>query len=324
MLSAEKRDRLRQAVVTAMPIILGIVGVVLLGWGYSLAGGDASALNRQKLLYTIGSAVLSGGIFASVLKSFQFLGIFQEAMENIVFSNQRWLGSLSDARLRTLWSDATQAIVTKGFPRLSASLGKEVLDEVIPKLGDYYYTKMFRRLELVGFDTTTGVLEMAEEYELAIHAYTAETEIPYKFGLRGNWASQMPKRPAEIRHLTINGKDQISSVAYSGKQGEHNNFRVSHDIKLKGEASYSVRRHMTRLSHLPTDPIVLMVTTRFAESMVLMVVNRLPEIRVRIETIGLADSGYAIRPEGPTIQRCDVHQLMFPGDGVLLVLERIA
>ncbi len=243
-------------------------------------------------------------------------------MEKIVLTDKAWLESLSEKKLRVIWRNVIAATVAKGFPSLSERLGDEVFDVFIPQLGEYYYSKMHRRIELVSYDPDKDVLHILEEYELMINAHSKEVKIPYRFGLTGTWPSLFTETPHQITRLTINNVDHLPDVKTTGKLGDPK-FSVSHDIALEGKDQYAVRREMTRKTKLSSDPILHMVGTRFVESMQIHVVNRVPGvIRVNPISIGIPSKGLEIHSQGPNIS-CNVNQLMFPGDGLLLVFERV-
>lgn len=317
-----KLKELGKFFVVTLPIWLTILSVLLIYFGFQQDVADAKQANIQKVCYTLASAMLSAGVFAAVLKSMQFMDIFEEAMEKIVLTDKSWLESLSEKKLRVMWRNVLAATVAKGFPRLSERLGDEVFDVFIPQIGEYYYSKMYRRIEIVSFDSETDILHISEEYELIINAHSKDINIPYSFKLTGAWPSLFEEIPHQITHLTINNVDHLADIKTSGIKGD-SKFLVTYDISLKGSEEYAVRRNMNRKTKLSGDPILHMVGTRFIESMQINIVNKIPDVlRINPISIGIADKGLEVHTQGPhTI--CNVKQLMFPGDGLLLVFERV-
>lgn len=316
-------DGLWRIFIVALPVWLFLLSCALLYWGFHQNASIPIEADRQKLLYTIASAALSGGVFAAILKAMQFMNIFQEALEKIIFFDKTWLKNLSDKKLRSIWHDSVAITVAKGFPQLSERLGNDVFEHLIPKLGEYYYSKMFRRIELVSFDPNSGILVINEQYELIINAHSKNTIVPYDFNLNGAWPNELEHRPYEITSFFINNEDYREQAVYVGGRGE-DDITVSYKIQLSNKEQYSVRRNMRRATKVASDPILHMIATRFTESMVVSVDNRVSDyIRVRSVPIGITKSGIDISQQEPHLVRCEVTQLMFPGDGLLLVFERV-
>lgn len=324
-----KWNHLRERFLIALPFIgvtvLVAVCASLYYLGYIQELGTPDGVRRQSLLYTLGSAILSGGVFAAVLKCVQFLGVFERALENIVLGNKAWLKSLSENRLKALWTDTTAAIVVKGFPELSASLTKDVLDQMVPKLEKYYYSSISRRIELRSYDEATDTLQTFEEYRLVINAH-ADEEIDYSFSFFCFLSEDKSEgQTASITHLNIDGVDHLDKVEIkpsSSQQGLYSH-EVGYKIKLTGRSQYSVVRHMKRQTIVSKDPVVHMVTMRFASSMQVYVDNRCAEaLGIRVLPVGLAKHAYKQSTESDTMTLIDVNQLMFPGDGLVIVYER--
>lgn len=290
--------------------------------GYTRNLDDVAGVRWQTIWYSIGSSVLSGSVFGVLLKSIQFLGVFERALANIVLANKSWLASLSEQRLKNLWEDTTAAIVVKGFPDLSANLTKDVLDQMVPKLGQFYYSRIKRRVELRSYDPEKDELEVCEEYHLVMHAHEDE-EITYSFS--SSYAAAATNTDEKIiSFFQIDGEDYLEEVKYQPTTSEKlYDYEVSYCIKLKGKEQYSVKRHMRRTTQVSKDPVWHMVTQRFVTSMEVTVDNRCSEhFRIRALPLGIAEGGCTISQDSDTITVIEVNRLMFPGDGLLIVYER--
>src|SRR5262245_41425041 len=82
-----------------LPIWLLVVGGFFLFLGYHLR--DDNSL--RPVFYTLSSAILSGGVFAAVIKTIQFMGVFREEIQKILFADSEWLKSLPVEQLRSIW-----------------------------------------------------------------------------------------------------------------------------------------------------------------------------------------------------------------------------
>lgn len=70
-----------------LPAVFFVLGIFLLIIGKFFLNGDVASLAGQ-----IGASILVGGVFTSIIKSYQFSVIFQAVMERIFFSSSLMLG----------------------------------------------------------------------------------------------------------------------------------------------------------------------------------------------------------------------------------------
>lgn len=81
-------------------------------------------------------AILSSGIFAAVLKSIQFTGLFKEEIEKVMLGTD-FVKNRMD--LPQLWKTISQTIYKRKFPNISEDLENIILDTYFPTNDDYYY-----------------------------------------------------------------------------------------------------------------------------------------------------------------------------------------
>jgi vacuolar-type H+-ATPase subunit I/STV1 len=67
-----------------LPWIFIIIGIASLLLGFIDFGPGRFLSTLPNILKTIGSTILGSGIFASVLKSFQFTGVFKKAVAQVI------------------------------------------------------------------------------------------------------------------------------------------------------------------------------------------------------------------------------------------------
>ncbi|WP_156169707.1 hypothetical protein [Sphingobacterium sp. IITKGP-BTPF85] len=84
----------------------------------------------NEILQKIGFISLTSGIFAGVLKSIQFTGLFQEELQKIV-SGSEFLKNRKD--LQDLWKEISKIIYSKKFPEISEELEDTILNSYFQK-----------------------------------------------------------------------------------------------------------------------------------------------------------------------------------------------
>jgi hypothetical protein len=88
-------------------------------------------------LVSLGNPILIGGVFGSLLKSYQYLGIFRDAVKEVIFEKP-WF---DDRHLIDLWKKISNAIWKDKFPELASFLHNTILDKYSPTNKDFYYSE---------------------------------------------------------------------------------------------------------------------------------------------------------------------------------------
>src|SRR5690606_32898128 len=76
-------------------------------------------VEANQLLEKVSFTILSSGVFAAVLKSIQFTGIFKNVIEEIILGTD-FIENRSESNQQELWKATSKAIYKKKFPELSS------------------------------------------------------------------------------------------------------------------------------------------------------------------------------------------------------------
>lgn len=308
--------------VVLTPVWLTLIAVVLYWYGHESYVTQETNAERQKLVYSIAGAVLGGGVFAAILKSFQYANVFKEELRRVIYGDTAWLATLPTWVLRDLLNNVLLASIKKGVPSLAKKLGDGIINNIAPKAEGYAYGNMSRRIDIRSYDPQTNLMELTEEYGLTILP-ASEDQIKYAFSFSGEWPSNMESQPYVVDSLEINTQNYLNAVRTSGQRGS-SDFVLSHDIALEGQDEYRVSRHMTRRADIASDPVMQMVATRFTDSMKLTVCNRAAQhIKVEMLAGGIDESRIRRIAIADGHEGWEVDGLIFPGQGLILVFTRV-
>ena len=134
-------DKLRIKIYKNLFWILLLIGVFII---YMSTWGFFNTYFKY-ILEKIGLAVLSSGVFAAVLKSLQFTGIFKKEIEKIVLGT-KFIENRND--LPKLWRKVSRSVYNKKFPKISKELENIVLKNYFPTDHAYYYTDFRYTLDI--------------------------------------------------------------------------------------------------------------------------------------------------------------------------------
>lgn len=93
----------------------------------------------NNLIQKIGFIALTSGIFAGVLKSIQFTGLFQEELTKVISGNE-FLKNRKD--LPDLWKKISKSIYAEKFPEISGLLEDRILTTYFPMDSNHYIQDM--------------------------------------------------------------------------------------------------------------------------------------------------------------------------------------
>lgn len=146
-------------------IALGIFILYMSSW-------DSFNIYFQDILEKSGLAVLSSGVFASVLKSLQFTGIFKKEIEKIVLGT-KFIENRND--LPKLWRKVSRSLYNKKFPMISEELENIILNNYFPTDHPYYYNDFRYTLDIEEL-TSDNVIKFTQNFSFEVVLAKGENE----------------------------------------------------------------------------------------------------------------------------------------------------
>ncbi len=142
------------------------------------------------LLEKIGIALFSSGVFAAVLKSLQFTGIFREEIEKVILSTD-FVKNRRD--LPQLWSSISKAIYNEKFPIISEEIEARILKTYLPTEYDYYYKD---------YIITIKVEQVTDNFEI-IYTQTRKYDVVFDPNV---------EKSKLLAYVAINERDQTATA----------------------------------------------------------------------------------------------------------------
>ena len=105
----------------------------------------------KELFEKAGIAILSSGVFASVLKTLQFKKIFSDEIQDIMLKG-KFIRNRKD--LPKLWFKISNELYNKKFPDISSELNSMIKNKYFPIDSDYYYSN---------FEVTINIEELTDD-----------------------------------------------------------------------------------------------------------------------------------------------------------------
>ena len=333
------------------PWLFFVFGVLLIGIAYFLVDDTVSG-SWHRFLISVGSLLLSAGVFAVLLKSVQFLQVFREELfvvfadskfETVirkcmsglrselssVFAEPQFQAALqkavhvdeadNDALLRLNRESASQFLRNKASDDFAAPVADALSRLLQDASADAHYRHFNRTIRINDFDKTTKELQLEDEVFIELVPRERSARIPYASTVNG-MAGQAKGR------LTVNGQNRTADIVM-----DSNSARYS--LQLQGERAYRIERKYEKRFRLPDDPYVHLRLTRYTFSLQLRIENYVADkVGVIVKPNGFDPdrevSGWLVTEE-PLGNQDDKSQLLiraykssltFPNQGYIIVL----
>lgn len=185
-----------------------------------------------------GLAILSSGIFAAILKSLQFTGIFKEEIIKVM-SGTSFIENRND--LPEIWKDVSKSLYKRKFPKISDLLEDTILNTYLPTKAKFYYED---------YNVSINITEINENFEIS---YTQTCE--YNVILD----EQSDSAVLEIESQISDDDDPKSSIINELVYFKENNI----DVDLKEDESTKNDPKKTLYRHTLTNGKVFTIKSKY-------------------------------------------------------------
>lgn len=307
------------------PWLFFLLGLVLIAVAY-FAIDVKTHESWHAFIISAGSLLLSAGVFAILLKSFQYIQVFREELFKI-FEDEKFEFLLrkimhgehadDDARLRAFEHATNQYLSNKPEP-----LRKQLADALIGSLKwadcDGYYRAFVRTIRIKGYDSENQQINLEDEVFVEL--------IPKDTTAKIRYAASVAKTAGDINgQLVVNGVDLSKEMKVEGGN-------IQYELMLEGSESYRIDRKYNKTYRLSMDPYMHLRLARHALTLRLKIEN---DVADKIEVI-VKPCGFDPSPKagGWRIEETNISDtqglkvsilatktsLTFPEDGYIIIL----
>ncbi len=296
-----------------------------------------------KLFELLATATITGGVFETIVKSFQYSGLFKEELQGIFSSSQYKCDQtelLAEAAseivsktiynsafleqrkdIEEVWRQVTEVLYKSRFKDISQRIANKVLQEYFPVGDNFYYDEFEENVEITFCDSEKIFIQSREKVSLTIKPIDETQKV--KWGYR----TDVLKRPddtrskVELLKLEINQKDRMTDCQppHASKNGK--SLSLEFAFELEGAKEYKVVMEMKRIYDPAVDTVRDFVAARFVNSPELHV--KFPEeLSLTFQPVGTRKDAYK---DLSTFQNViwNVYQdLIFPNQGYRIMFSR--
>ena len=309
----------KDPILASLWIIAAVFGFlcIVLAWG--IFPPDQSPLFHN-VLSTVGSATLAGGVFAALLKSWQFSGVYAKAISEVIYS-ERFIGSRSD--LQSIWERLTAHLYQQRFPKISSEINNIIRDDCFPGERDYYFEDR-QSTYFVGWHNE-------EKSEIYVEENRLATIVPHDVAegcvLHSRHRSTV-RGSLTIQSYIIDGLEvNIDNYPHlSEKKNEFDEetgyYVTNSEVPLKGKEKFEVIRKERKIVSLTEKPYLQVIQRTYVVTQSITVIIKTHELAVVF--LGSAGNEWFNRQdvtdENGFIQK--QKRLLLPGQGFTLFFRR--
>lgn len=212
------------------------------------------------ILEKLAFGIFSSGVFAVVLKSIQFTGLFKEEIEKIILGTD-FIKNRND--LPELWKAISQTIYKSKFPKISDELENRILNTYFPTGNDYYYED---------YVVTINIEELTEDfvitytqtckYNVILDKDVNDTHITLKTSV-----NQIESADAPIDELVFFKINGVNSTLKEDEDTLDDDDAKKYTIPLNGPGPFKIHSKFKRTYSLKGENYKLFRMTTFTKNM---------------------------------------------------------
>ncbi|WP_242920791.1 hypothetical protein [Pontibacter liquoris] len=227
----------------------------------------------------VGVAIFSSGVFAAVLKSIQFTGIFREELEKIILGTD-FIKKRND--LPDLWKKVSNAVYRSKFPEISSELDDIVLKTYLPTEKQYYYKDFVVTLHIEEL-TKTHIIKFTQTTKFCVIPATGEKTVKIVNGVGMDKVDNSQK--IEVEYFKVDGVP-VEPIVKTDDTGSEVEYRFT--VELTGKEKYFVEKKERREYSIKEDNYKLFRVNTFTKGMEVSIKHP-DNLRVSFFNIGLVN-----------------------------------
>lgn len=309
------------AIQRALPTITFLAGLCLFAASYVVYPALHYPV-RHDLLKSLGQTILVSGLIGMLLTTLKYIGIFQDAVHDVVFGDA-YLKTRTD--LPAIWTRVTAAISQGKFPQLSKQLEADVLSTYIPTQKDFFCSGYKHECVIRPMDGRDDVVLIHEKIEFVLHPADAHKAVSYPY--ESYTDSRTPPDIAKLNLIGLYVDDQKQDITlkqetYQDEFGRPG-LKQSYALTLSGKAEYRIRRLAVRKLRIAEDPVIEYASNQFILRCEAKFKSEIPHLVPIFQPVGVGDfDDRAMGAEDNWHVSREFNGLLFPRQGYMLFVQR--
>lgn len=272
-------------------------------------------LKAESLFKDVAISLLTSGVFAAILKSLQFTGLFREEIEKVMLDTE-FITNRKD--LRKVWRIVSKSIYKHNFPEISQKFEDKILEYLDPDHEFYYkdYVVTIKIEEIT--DNFDIIYTQTAKYTVVINDDNIKDGV--RLMLRSVFTSEgSTKVQNDLEVFKVNEKDE--EMVEDQETVGNPNFS-KYFIPLSGDKEHKIHTRFRRKYSLIGENYKLYRVLRLTKNMD-VIINYPDNVKVSFFNIGLSRTFKHEHVEIPNqICRSFRNDILLPYQGFGMSFER--
>lgn len=233
---------------TALPWITLVIGLSTFSFGTFSTFTDPL---WGEFYSGIGKTILAGGIFALLLKTYQFMGVFKDELSKIIY-DAKHLNNRKD--LPEIWENVSKIMFKNKFDSISKDITRDVKNIYFPTDQVSYFDNYKQILTIELVDPENDIVKVTQQAEYTVYPNDASSKLNLSFNNSLIFNNNREEVSFKIISFRINEASYSKYKLTSSVEGKILRNKVS--MELQGQLCYKIETEIEKTYCLKYDNII--------------------------------------------------------------------
>lgn len=240
-------EKLKQSLLPAVPYIVLLLGLFAFSYGTL---SDFENVNVKLFWSGIGKTLIASGIFALLLKTIQFMGVFKEELSKVVY-DAKFLANRKD--LEEVWGNVSKVLFKNKFPKISKEIINDIGHLYFPTDHVLYYDDYKQIIEIEVIDPINQMVKVMQHSTFTVYPKSKGERLVLTTNNSLKYNTNKSEVYFAIKKFNINDKNEMPVIS---EQCINNQLKTTFSATLVGEDSYKFNTCIEKKYSLLTDNVI--------------------------------------------------------------------
>lgn len=306
-----EQSNLKKNFIGSIPYIALILGLSIFCFG--TFGNFEKESSWKEFWSGLGKTMLASGIFALLLKTIQFMGVFKEELSKVIY-DAKFLSNRQD--LPEVWEKVSKELFKNKFPSISKKLLKDITETYFPTKHFTYYDDLehFIVINEIG----DGMIE--QKYTTCLNIHCASIgECFYEYSSIMDFKDTKEDITYTVKKIKVDDVE-VSPHRTQTVDNLQKKLTTKFEISLKGKDKYKIEREEHKKYSLHYDNIVYFSAIKITNNLVLDIQHP-SDIEVVLRKCGTINE-FELRRNTTTSKQFRYTGIIYPQQGYIITLNK--
>ncbi|MFA6058952.1 MAG: hypothetical protein WC756_12190 [Taibaiella sp.] len=272
----------------------------------------------REICVKIGLTMFGSGIFAVILKSMQFMGVFKDELQKIIYED-KYLSNRKD--LHEFWEQVSKVLFKNKFPRISKDIMADVKKIYFPTDHVLYYDNYTQDLEIEIIDADEDIIKVVQHSTYTVFPTDINVPVDHITKNYMYYANQPDETTFTVTSYKING---VPCEYKSEALNEDNKKRILNvvSVVLQGQSEYKFETTIEKTYSLKHDHIISVAKDYLIHDFCLKIYKD-ANIKVTFFKLGTLNEFKHKKIQNGNVIEYGYKGIIYPKQGYVLFLEKL-